>query len=471
MTWTDIEPRAPEGSLLLQNVVEAIQRISSLPIMAKQRSSITPEQVPTVVSGHTVRRRIYSTAGRNIILDGTERSFPFEGLADVSLIIDAIYRGGRKGDVRDDPIAKLFRGAGNQGGFRPIGSRKQDGCRALVIVSSGEDPDWPDRIDAEAGEFIYYGDNKKPGHGLHETTRGGNALLAEMFGAVPTVLGRKGIPPTLVFTSAGTSRDLVFCGLAAPSSDLESGLVAIWRQTTGRRFQNYKARFDLLNCAEISRAWINALCDDDPVRAAELAPKVWTAWLERGEWKRLQSPRNKQHRSREEQLPAPSDKVGCQLIEALRRCFADAPHDFEFVAAELFKFIEPKVADLEITRKTADGGRDAVGRLRIGGERGESDSIYADFALEAKAYSESSSVGVREMSRLISRLRHRQFGVLVTTSYVHSQAYKEIREDGHPIVIIAATDIVQILRSRGLASPFAVKGWVEQVLASGSRED
>jgi hypothetical protein len=33
--------------------------------------------------------------------------------------------------------------------------------------------------------------------------------------------------------------------------------------------------------------------------------------------------------------------------------------------------------------------------------------------------------GVREMSRLISRLRHRQFGVLVTTSYVDNQAYRE----------------------------------------------
>ncbi|MCP1762460.1 O-acetyl-ADP-ribose deacetylase (regulator of RNase III) [Bradyrhizobium japonicum] len=36
--------------------------------------------------------------------------------------------------------------------------------------------------------------------------------------------------------------------------------------------------------------------------------------------------------------------------------------------------------------------------------------------LEAKCYGSGNSVGVREMSRLISRLRHRQFGVLVTTS-------------------------------------------------------
>jgi hypothetical protein len=416
-----------------------------------------------------VRRRIYSTAGRNIILDGTERNFVFEELSTAPLIVDAIYRGGKLGDVRDDPIAQLFKGAGNQGGFRPVGRRKQGGCRALVIASSGTDPDWPDRIDAEAGEFIYYGDNKRPGHGLHDTKRGGNAILAEIFGAVPSVVDRKSVPPTLIFTSAGTGRDVVFSGLAAPSSDLESGLIAIWRQTNGRRFQNYKARFEILDCNELSRDWIDALCTGDAERSASLAPKVWTAWLGRGERRLLRTPRTVQHRSREEQLVAPSDKTGRQLIDTLRGQFAESPHDFEFVAAELFKFIEPQVFDLEITRKSADGGRDAVGRLRIGGEHGESDGIYADFALEAKAYGESNSVGVREISRLISRLRHRQFGVLVTTSYVHSQAYKEIREDGHPVVIVAAADIARILRSRGLGTPQTVKEWVARILATGTR--
>ena len=38
----------------------------------------------------------------------------------------------------------------------------------------------------------------------------------------------------------------------------------------------------------------------------------------------------------------------------------------------------------------------------------------------------SNTVGVREVSRLISRIRHRQFGVLVTTSVVGRQAYEEV---------------------------------------------
>jgi len=104
----------------------------------------------------------------------------------------------------------------------------------------------------------------------------------------------------------------------------------------------------------------------------------------------------------------------------------------------------PNIASLDLTRPSRDGGRDGVGKYRIGTDAA---SILVDFALEAKYYSVSNSVGVREMSRLISRLRHRQFGVLVTTSYVDAQAYKEIKEDLHPIVVICAADIADILRT------------------------
>ncbi|WP_254983402.1 restriction endonuclease [Rhodopseudomonas palustris] len=68
--------------------------------------------------------------------------------------------------------------------------------------------------------------------------------------------------------------------------------------------------------------------------------------------------------------------------------------------------------------------------------------------------------GVREMSRLISRLRHRQFGILVTTSFVDSQAYREIKEDQHPIVVVSAIDIVDILRSHGYGDADAVRRWL-----------
>ena len=48
--------------------------------------------------------------------------------------------------------------------------------------------------------------------------------------------------------------------------------------------------------------------------------------------------------------------------------------------------------------------------------------------MEAKRWA-ASGVGYRDTSRLISRLRHRQFGILITTSYVNKYAYEEIVED------------------------------------------
>jgi len=107
-------------------------------------------------------------------------------------------------------------------------------------------------------------------------------------------------------------------------------------------------------------------------------------------------------------------------------------------------------SQLELTRPSRDGGRDAIGFYDIG--LGHS-HIAVDFAMEAKCKALNSGVGVKETSRLISRLRHRQFGVLVTTSYVNTQAYKEIKDDSHPIIIIAASDIVSILKEQHKATP------------------
>jgi len=101
----------------------------------------------------------------------------------------------------------------------------------------------------------------------------------------------------------------------------------------------------------------------------------------------------------------------------------------------------------ELTRPWRDGGRDATAKYRIGSTQ---NPVLVDCAIEAKCYAEDISVGVKPMSRLISRLRYRQFGILVTTSYVHSQAYREIIEDGHPILVINAYDIAKILRQNGI---------------------
>jgi hypothetical protein len=69
---------------------------------------------------------------------------------------------------------------------------------------------------------------------------------------------------------------------------------------------------------------------------------------------------------------------------------------------------------------------------------------------------------VREVSRLISRIRHREFGVLVTTSVVARQAYEEVREDRHPIIFLSGKDIANILTTNGFNTLDRVIGLLQR---------
>ncbi len=119
--------------------------------------------------------------------------------------------------------------------------------------------------------------------------------------------------------------------------------------------------------------------------------------------------------------------------------------------------MDPQFISCDVTRPSRDGGRDAVGLYRIGHEAA---AIKVEYALEAKCYGPDNSVGTREVARLISRLRHRQFGIIVTTSFLHYQAYKEIREDQHPVIVVSARDIVEILAKAGMTSLPDVLNWL-----------
>jgi hypothetical protein len=379
----------------------------------------------------------------------------FDQLATADLHVDALYEGGRHGNAGDDPLPKLLR-VDSQGGFRYRG-KVAGKLHMLVLTSSMNDPDWPDALDRETGVFTYYGDNKKPGRELHDTGRDGNLILQKIFAAARSGQeARSQVPPIFVFAGAASWRDTNFLGLGVPgASDLDSAeeLVAIWRTAEGKRFQNYRARFTMLDAPVTSRTWIDSLIAGKPDDSA--APDAWRTWVKTGRRRALMATRSLEYRSKNEQLP--KDEEGTAIIQAIREYFKDSPHAFEHCAAAITRLMLPDVAVLDVTRPSRDGGRDAVGQMRVGAG---ASGILVDFALEAKCYSPPNSVGVRDMSRLISRLRHRQFGVLVTTTWVDLQAYKEIKEDQHPIVIVSAIDIVDLLRRTGKGSAAEVTAWL-----------
>ncbi len=394
---------------------------------------------------------------------------PFGALPKADLIIDAVYEGEPGGLLSGEALSHLLPGVGNQGGFRASG-RGHD-KKFVALFTSGEDKDWPDDLDTNTGRFDYYGDNKTPGHELHTTQRRGNRILRRVFDLLHESAPRRSkIPPFLVFSRYATpssGRSVQYRGLAVPGfTGLPSteDLVAVWKTSEGQRFQNYRAVFTILDVPQVSRAWIDDLKTGSI--ASLHAPDAWREWVETGGYRALTATNTTNVRSREAQLPDTVTKAN--ILEAVWQHFQYAPPKFEAFAAWLFKMHDQNAIVDEITRATRDGGRDAIGRYRLGLR---DDPVYVDFSLEAKCYrpplngQRGNSVGVRDVARLISRIRHRQFGVLVTTSIVGKQAYEEVRRDRHPIVFICARDIVNILTTAGLNTVEVVREKLENEFA------
>ncbi len=403
-------------------------------------------------------------------LGDTRRRVPeiiaFDKLAVADLRVEAIYEGGTAGTVADDPLGKLVP-VGNQGGFRYAGSIKDGDLRVVVLYTSGADRDWPDTLDRETGRFTYYGDNREPGKELHDTSRGGNSILRSCFHRLHGVpSARDKIPPFLLFNKANPAlgRDVRFLGLAVPGApDLQPAddLVAVWRTSRGERFQNYRARFTILDVGTVPRAWLEELAVGELIGPE--CPDPYRKWVQTGNYTPLESPRTIQHRSKVQQQP--ESQADAALVAAIYEYFVDDPYAFEACAIELWSMQAKESVSFIATRRSADGGRDAYGWYHLGPT---ADRIRLEWSLEAKLYAPDNPAGVKETSRLISRLRHREFGVFVTTGYLGKQAYEEIRGDLQPIVVICGRDIADILKHHGYATPAAVVSWLKASFPKGS---
>lgn len=80
-----------------------------------------------------------------------------------------------------------------------------------------------------------------------------------------------------------SNRSVQFKGLAVPGFSglpMTEDLVAVWKTTSGERFQNYRAVFTVLNTPVVPRAWINGLSEFGSVLSS--APSAWRSWVESG---------------------------------------------------------------------------------------------------------------------------------------------------------------------------------------------
>ncbi len=395
------------------------------------------------------------------------RIVQFDALKEADLVIDTLYKGGDLNGKASEVLNKLLPGCSNSGGFRKV--MRKDGSNLpayVVLYTSMSELEWPDYLYEETGLFRYYGDNRTPGRPLLDTPRKGNILLEmvyEMLNGNDAAI--RNIPPFLVFKKGSTGWDVQFLGLAAPGNPgipLDKDLVSFWRTKDQERFQNYEAYFTILDTAEpISKQWLTALIYNHD-NSLQYAPEAWKQFVKLGRngIRPLKAKRFKTIPSRYDQLQ--SDNEGISCLKVIRNHYLNNPYGFENCAKSILELSDEHFQDFSLTRPWRDGGRDALGYYVIGVDSKANHPLRIDCAMEAKCYAENHSVGVREMSRLISRIKNRQFGILVTTSYVHEQAYREVVDDEHPILIVSASDIGSILRRNSISS-LNVDSWLYSI--------
>ncbi|WP_276932575.1 restriction endonuclease [Dubosiella newyorkensis] len=407
-----------------------------------------------------------------------QKEFDFDELKNAPLVIDAIYKGGPQKNKGGEPISKLMN-VGNSSGFRPRLRKRattkttfKDKYAYIVLYTTMEELEWPDFLDLETGVFRYYGDNRKGGNNVFETRQKGNLILKDTFDLLHSGKTIRDIPPFFIFKKSGNGKDVKFLGLAAPGNpniSQDKDLVMFWRTMHDDRFQNLEAYFTVLDIKdeEIDRQWLDALINDHE-NNLEYAPKAWKSFIEKGREGivPLKAKKIQEVPTRYWQLQ--SDNEGKQCLEIIHDYYSENPYGFEKCAVDLVQKMDNHFSAFELTRPWRDGGFDAKGTYLLEGPSKRNIPLHIECALEAKCYDKTTGVGVKQMSRLISRIRYREFGIMVTTSYVDTQAYKEVIEDGHPILIITAADIAQILRNNSI-NVQNIKDWLHRLDQSDLR--
>ncbi|MBR0380910.1 MAG: restriction endonuclease [Eubacterium sp.] len=395
------------------------------------------------------------------------REVKFEDLSTADLLVDTVYKGGKVSGKGSEVLSKLMPGCSNSGGFRKVMRKDGSGLPAYVVLyTSMQELAWPDYLDEETGIFRYYGDNRSPGRALLDTPRKGNQLLEFVFDCLNSRDGSiNNIPPFFIFKKAGTGWDVQFLGVAAPGNPKispDKDLVAFWRTIDENRFQNYEAYFTVLDISgAINRKWLDALIYDHD-SSLQYAPDRWKQFIQQGRNGIVPLIARKLPKVPGKYDQLQSDDEGSKCLNIIREHYKDNPYGFESCAKDILEKMDSRFQEFSLTRPWRDGGRDALGYYVIGSGSKANHPLRIDCAMEAKCYSPSTAVGVRQMSRLISRIRYRQFGVMITTSFVNKQAYQEVIEDGHPILIVSATDIAAILRKNSIHSS-DVNEWLAAV--------
>ena len=396
------------------------------------------------------------------------KRFKYEELDKADLFIDAIYMSPRppKQGLANEVLSKFLK-VQNMGGFRVAKKADKTGDAYLVLYLNGYTPAWPDDFDTETGILTYYGDNIEAGSDVEKTSKGGNSILCQIFDNLAKGGNAlKDIPPILLFQETDDEKyDVRFLGLAVPgvpNIHPDEYFSTVWRTQDGVRFSNYVAKFTVIKLKEgcIRKEWLYALKQNSD-KAMDWAPSAWKDFIQKGlaGIEPLAAPKVIQYPGKDAMLP--SDKEGMEIVKIIHKKYGKNDSvGFEKFAKRLMYLIDSNFRNINLTRPWKDGGRDAIAEYVI---KTPSNKIIVECAMEAKCYDpEKEGVAVKQTSRLISRIKYRQFGILITTSYIAKQAYDEVKEDGHPILFCTGKDIATILQQKANVTSKTINEWLEQ---------
>lgn len=384
------------------------------------------------------------------------------------LRIDLSLRNTNNPNNPNDVFNRFFRfsdgrGINNTSGFRAKSKADQttdiENCAFCLLVTTFGEAEWPDSLDYESGVFTYFGDKRTEGD-LHKTTVGGNRLLRNIFNKLH-VDQRELIPPILVFENyKGVDGSYMrFLGLVAPGAQGVSSfddLVAVWRIKDRNRFQNYRSLFTVLKENLVSKVWLEDLVNGINPSDSIYCPLSWKRWVETGIYDPLTCQRKREPRSKENQ--APQNNNESNVLKNVMEGFSD--REFEFAAVSIVELMDPRFKDFIVTQRSRDGGRDAIGTYQVGHADHQ---IQLTAIVEAKLWKENSDIGVKPMSRLISRIKHRDIGVFITTSCFNKQVQKELIDDNHPVILISGGDIARVLIANELDLPEKFFAWSDNI--------
>lgn len=206
----------------------------------------------------------------------------FENLKNVSLKPRYIYKGGKQGNISDDPFNALLN-VGNAAGMRPKKNINGNLAYIVLITNPSNHEEYPDKLNKDLNILTYFGDQRIPERDYLDTKQKGNFNIEKLFHEVFSKnCNNANLFPCFYFEKNGdTGRDYTFHGIVYPltkNQKLNEVCEKVIIPSDKGIIENLKFLFALDTASEISRDWLTDLLLDN--KNSSNAPASWKEFIQ-----------------------------------------------------------------------------------------------------------------------------------------------------------------------------------------------